>query len=143
LERQALSSTVLDHELLVEHDKQQLHPLQHPSVHKNPLVVESGQGVWLHTTDGRKVLDGMAGLWNVNVGYGNEELPLAAYEQMKKVAFTSNFAGMTTPPAAELAHRLAGLAHPPYAQYDLLHLGWVGVQRFSLQDGALLLVSPW
>ncbi len=106
------ASTLLDHELVVEHDKKQLHPLQHPSVHNNPLVVESGQGVWLYTTDGRKVLDGMAGLWNVNVGYGNEELPLAAYEQMKKVAFTSNFAGMTTPPAAELANRLGGLAHP-------------------------------
>ena len=102
----------LTHEAVIEHDKKQLHPLQHPSVHSNPLVVESGQGVWLHTADGRKVLDGMAGLWNVNVGYGNEELPLAAYEQMKKVAFTSNFAGMTTLPAAELANRLAGLAHP-------------------------------
>ncbi len=102
----------LEHEVVIEHDKKQLHPLQHPSVHSNPLVVESGQGVWLHTADGRKVLDGMAGLWNVNVGYGNQELPLAAYEQMKKVAFTSNFAGMTTPPAAELANRLAGLAHP-------------------------------
>ena len=104
--------TVLDHELVVEHDKKQLHPLQHPTVHNNPLVVDSAQGVWLHTTDGRKVLDGMAGLWNVNIGYGSEELPLAAYEQMKKVAFTSNFAGMTTPPAAELANRMAGIAHP-------------------------------
>ncbi len=103
---------VLDQALLLEHDRQQLHPYQHPSTHANPLVVDSAQGVWLHTADGRKILDGMAGLWNVNVGYGNEELPLAAYEQMKKVAYTSNFAGMTTPPATELAHRLAGLAHP-------------------------------
>jgi len=100
------------YEVVVEHDKKQLHPLQHPSVHNNPLVVERGQGVWLYTADGRKVLDGMAGLWNVNIGYGSEELPLAAYEQMKKVAFTSNFAGMTTEPAAELADHLAGLAHP-------------------------------
>ena len=107
-----VASAVLDQELIVEHDKKQLHPLQHPSVHSNPLVVERGQGVWLYTTDGRKVLDGMAGLWNVNIGYGSEELPLAAYEQMKKVAFTSNFAGMTNLPASELANRLAGLAHP-------------------------------
>ena len=104
--------TTLDHATLVEHDKQQLHPLYHPSAHKNPMVVERAEGVWLYTTDGRKILDGMAGLWNVNVGYGNEELPAAAYEQMRKVAYTSNFAGMTTPPAAELAHRMAGIAHP-------------------------------
>ena len=41
----------------------------------------------------------MAGLWNVNIGYGNQELPDAAAAQMRKVAFTSNFVGMTTPPA--------------------------------------------
>jgi adenosylmethionine-8-amino-7-oxononanoate aminotransferase len=107
-----VAPAVIEQEVVIEQDKRQLHPLQHPSVHSNPLVVERGQGVWLYTADGRKVLDGMAGLWNVNIGYGSEELPLAAYEQMKKVAFTSNFAGMTTPPAAELANRLAGLAHP-------------------------------
>ena len=44
---------------------------------------------------GRKILDGMAGLWNVNAGYGREELAKAAYDQMKEMAFTSNFSGMT------------------------------------------------
>ena len=58
------------------------------------------------------MLDGMAGLWNVNIGYGNEELPLVAAEQMRKLAFTSNFVGMTNLPSAELADRLAGIAHP-------------------------------
>lgn len=103
---------MLDHATIVEHDRRQLHPLFHPNRHANPFVVERGEGVWLYGTDGRRVLDGMAGLWNVNVGYGNRELPVAAYEQMQKVAYTSNFVGMTTPPAAELAHRLAGMAHP-------------------------------
>ncbi len=101
-----------DHLTLVEHDKKQLHPLHHPSQHIDPLVVDRGEGVWLHTTDDRRILDGMAGLWNVNIGYGNQELPEVAAEQMRKVAFTSNFVGMTTPPAAELAYRLAGIAHP-------------------------------
>lgn len=103
---------MLDHATVVEHDKKQLHPLHHPKQHLDPLVVERAEGVWLYTTDGRKVLDGMAGLWNVNIGYGNQELPEVAAEQMRKVAFTSNFVGMTTPPAAELAYRMAGMAHP-------------------------------
>ncbi|MBL8058267.1 MAG: aspartate aminotransferase family protein [Anaerolineales bacterium] len=97
---------------LLEHDQRQLHPYYHPNKHTDPLVVERAEGVWLHTVDGRKVLDGLAGLWNVNAGYGRAELADAAREQMLKVAFTSNFVGMTTVPAAELAHRLAGLAHP-------------------------------
>lgn len=102
----------LDHATIVEHDRRQLHPLFHPKRHADPLVVERAEGVWLHSTDGRRVLDGMAGLWNVNIGYGNRELPQVAYEQMQKVAYTSNFVGMTTPPAAELAERMAGMAHP-------------------------------
>ena len=103
---------VLDHATLLEYDQQQLHPYYHPNAHKNPLVAERGEGVWLYTADGDKVLDGMAGLWNVNIGYGNEELALVAYEQMKKLAYTSNFVGMTNQPSAELAHRMAGIAHP-------------------------------
>jgi adenosylmethionine-8-amino-7-oxononanoate aminotransferase len=86
--------------------------MQHPNRHADPLVVERAEGVWLHTADGRRVLDGMAGLWNVNIGYGNQELPEVAAEQMRKLAFTSNFVGMTNPPSSELADRLAGYAHP-------------------------------
>ena len=104
--------TVYSHPQLVEMDKLQLHGLHHPSKHLDPLVVERGEGVWLYSTDGRKILDGMAGLWNVNVGYGNKELPAAAYDQMLKLAYTSSFVGMSNPPSIELANKLAGLAHP-------------------------------
>lgn len=95
----------------VEKDFKQLHPTYHPKTHANPLVIERGEGVWLYTTDGQKILDGMAGLWNVNVGYGREELAEAAYEQMKKLAFTSGFSGMTNLPSIELADKLAGFAY--------------------------------
>ena len=95
----------------VEKDKRQLHPIYHPKSHANPLVIERGEGVWLYTTDGQKILDGMAGLWNVNVGYGREELAKAAYDQMKDLAFTSNFAGMANLPSIKLADKLAGFAY--------------------------------
>ncbi len=96
----------------IEKDRRQLHPTYHPSAHANPLVIERGEGVWLYTTDGQKILDGMAGLWNVNVGYGREELAQAAFDQMKELAYTSNFAGMTNLPSSLLAAKLAGYAYP-------------------------------
>jgi adenosylmethionine-8-amino-7-oxononanoate aminotransferase len=95
----------------LEKDKKQLHPVYHPKSHANALVVERGEGVWLFTADGQKILDGMAGLWNVNAGYGNEELARVAYEQMKTLAFTSNFSGMTNLPSIQLADKLAGFAY--------------------------------
>ncbi|MBK8024333.1 MAG: aspartate aminotransferase family protein [Chloroflexi bacterium] len=101
----------LDNATLQEQDRHQLHPLQHPRTHVDPLVIERGEGVYLYTVDGRRILDGMAGLWNVNVGYGREELAQAAYDQMKRLAFTSNFAGMTNVPATQLADKLSGYAY--------------------------------
>lgn len=95
----------------IEKDKKQLHPTYHPKTHANPMVIEKGEGVWLHLTDGRKILDGMAGLWNVNAGYGREEIAKAAYDQMKDLAFTSNFSGMTNLPSIQLADKLAGFAY--------------------------------
>ena len=95
----------------IEKDYKQLHPIYHPKTHTNPLVIERGEGVWLYTTDGHKILDGMAGLWNVNVGYGREELAIAAYDQMKELAFTSGFSGMTNLPSIQLAEKLASFAY--------------------------------
>jgi adenosylmethionine-8-amino-7-oxononanoate aminotransferase len=97
---------------LIEQDKKQLHPLYHPKFHQDPLIIERGEGVYLYTTEGKKILDGMAGLWNVNVGYGRKELAEVAAEQMSKLAFTSNFVGMTNLPAIALADKLSGYAYP-------------------------------
>ena len=100
------------HATLLEHDRRQIHPIHHPNRHKDPLMVERAEGVWLYTTDGRRILDGIGGLWNVNLGYGRAELAEAAREQMTRMAFTSNFAGMSNVPSSELAHKLSGYAHP-------------------------------
>ena len=75
-------------------------------------MVSKADGVWLHTSDGKRILDGMAGLWNVNIGYGNQELPRVAYEQMRDLSYTSGFAGMSNPPSALLADKLAGFFRP-------------------------------
>jgi len=100
------------HAELLERDRALLHPLHHPSAHQNPFIFASGHGVWMRTTDGKEVLDGLAGLWNVLVGHGRTELANAAQEQMSTLAYCSSYVGASNVPAIELANRLAGFAYP-------------------------------
>src|SRR5438034_2367696 len=74
------------------------------------LIIVSGQGATLTDIEGREYVDGMASLWNVNVGYGREVLAAAAAEQMRALAFSSAYGGFGTEPAIRLAARLAELA---------------------------------
>jgi putrescine aminotransferase len=98
---------------LVRQDQDHLlHPLHHPNAHQAPLVVESGNGVWLRTVDGREFIDGLAGLWNVLIGHGSVELAEAARDQMIELAYFSNYVGVSNLPAIRLADRMAGFAYP-------------------------------
>lgn len=74
-----------------------------------PLVLHRGEGVYLWDTDGKQYIDGFAGLWNVNVGHGRHELAVAAAEQIDDVAFVPTFFGLGSPPAIELAAKLADM----------------------------------
>lgn len=104
---------MLSHTELLEQDRaHMLHPLHHPSAHDNPLIFESGHGVWMRTTEGKEVIDGLAGLWNVLVGHGRTELADAAQAQMSTLAYCSSYAGSSNIPAIQLAERLAGFAYP-------------------------------
>jgi putrescine aminotransferase len=103
----------VDRNTLLDRDRKHLlHPLHHPSAHENPLLIESGHGVWVRTVDGREYMDGLAGLWNVLVGHGRTELADAARDQMARLAYFSNYAGAANVPAIELADRLASFAYP-------------------------------
>ena len=51
------------------------------------MVIEKGEGAWITDIEGNRYLDGMSGLWCVNVGYGREELARAAYDQLKEMSF--------------------------------------------------------
>jgi putrescine aminotransferase len=74
------------------------------------VVFASGRGATLTDVEGREYIDGMASLWNVNVGYGRAELAEAAAAQMKTLAFSSAYGGFGGAPTVELAARLAELA---------------------------------
>jgi putrescine---pyruvate transaminase len=87
-----------------------IHPL-HNASHKARVMVR-GQGALMWDADGKEYLDGLSGLWNVNVGHGRVELAAAAQEQMSTLAYASNYAGQANRPAIELAERLAAMAYP-------------------------------
>jgi putrescine aminotransferase len=73
-------------------------------------VIARGEGVYVWDHDGRRLLDGMSGLWCVNVGYGRGELIEAAESQMRELAYYNSFFNSATPKAIELSAFLAGIA---------------------------------
>jgi adenosylmethionine-8-amino-7-oxononanoate aminotransferase len=99
-------------EQLLEIDRQYLvHPLHHRDDHTAPLLVTRGEGAMLHLADGRQLIDGLAGLWNVNVGHGRGELADAAAAQMRQIAFASAYVGATNEPAIRLAEKIVKHAY--------------------------------
>lgn len=76
---------------------------------EDPLVVESGEGCWLTTTDGRRFLDGNSSLWVNLWGHDRAELVTALQEQAASLPHAT-FLGLTNPPAIETARRLVELA---------------------------------
>ena len=58
---------------------------------KGPRIITRGEGVHLWDSEGNKILDGMAGLWCLAIGYGREELVEAASKQMRELPFYNTF----------------------------------------------------
>ena len=97
---------------LIQQDQRYLiHPLHHPKDNEKPIVLVEGRGAMLKDADGREYIDGLSGLWNVNVGHGRKELADAAAAQMATLAFASAYAGGSNIPAIRLAERLVKLAY--------------------------------
>jgi putrescine aminotransferase len=89
-----------------------IHPLTDHSVlpQAGPLVIAQGSDCELVTEDGRRLIDGMAGLWTVNLGHGRQELIEAAVKQLRALPYLSTFGGVSSPPAIELAEKIVALA---------------------------------
>ena len=77
---------------------------------KGTRIITRADGVYLWDSDGNKILDGMAGLWCVNVGYGRQELVDAATNQMQELPYYNNFFQTTHPPAIELSKALVDIS---------------------------------
>jgi putrescine aminotransferase len=96
---------------LVRADQEHLiHPLHHPLDHQEPVIYVRGCGAMVQDANGKEYLDGLSGLWNVNVGHGRAELAEAAASQMKELEYFSAYTGSSNIPAISLASRLTEIA---------------------------------
>lgn len=77
---------------------------------KGVRIITKADGVWLTDSEGEVILDAMAGLWCVNIGYGREELADAAARQMRQLPYYNTFFQTSHVPVIMLAKRLAELA---------------------------------
>src|ERR1700678_91139 len=89
-----------------------LHPWTHFDTFKREgsLVITQGKGAYITDASGKQYLEGIAGLWCVNIGYGRDDMAEAIAEQVRTLCYSNTFVDCTNAPAAELAAKLAALA---------------------------------
>jgi len=98
---------------LVEIDRDHLiHPVSSFRGHERhgARILTEGDGMWLTDSDGRRILDAFAGLWCVNVGYGQDSIAEAAAEQMRRLPYATGYFHFSSEPAIRLADELTTLA---------------------------------
>src|SRR5580698_10234150 len=89
-----------------------LHPWTHFDSFKRDgsLVIREAEGAYVTDAAGKRYLDGIGGLWCVNIGYGRKEMAQVIGEQVLKLNYSNTFTDCTNEPATELAAKLAELA---------------------------------
>ena len=81
-----------------------LHPYTNARKHEaeGPLIITEGKGVHVYDDQGKRYIEGLAGLWCTSLGYGEERLIKAATDQMRKIAYTHSFAHKSHPTVIDL-----------------------------------------
>jgi adenosylmethionine-8-amino-7-oxononanoate aminotransferase len=74
---------------------------------RGPLLLTGARGAWLTDGQGHELLDAFAGLWCVNVGYGQESVVQAATAQLRQLPYATGYFGFASEPAIRLAAKLA------------------------------------
>ncbi|WP_083900891.1 aspartate aminotransferase family protein [Azospirillum sp. B4] len=100
---------------LVDVDRDYLiHPVTSFRGHeaRGATLLRSGRGMYVTDMDGRELLDAFAGLWCVNVGYGQESIAEVAAEQIRRLPYATGYFHFGSEPAVRLAQRLVELAPP-------------------------------
>jgi len=98
-------------ELKAANAKYLWHPMAHPQamIDTPPDIITRGEGSWVWDADGHKLLDGVGGLWSVNLGFGRTEIRDAIVAQLDELAYYNTFRGTTHPRAIELSARIVGM----------------------------------
>jgi 4-aminobutyrate--pyruvate transaminase len=95
-----------------------LHPYTNGRKHQQvgPLVIDSGEGVYVTDIHGKRYIEGMAGLWSVALGFGEKRLVDAATRQMAKLPFYHTFTHKSHGPVVDLAEKLVTMAPVPMSK---------------------------
>jgi 4-aminobutyrate--pyruvate transaminase len=95
-----------------------LHSYTNARAHEadGPLVIERGEGIYVYDNSGKRYIEGMAGLWSVAVGFGEQRLVDAATRQMQKLPYYHTFTHKAHTPSIELAEKLVGMAPVPMSK---------------------------
>lgn len=88
-----------------------------------PLVIEKGHGIYVEDNNGKRYIEGMAGLWSVALGFGEKRLVEAAARQMEKLPFYHTFTYKTHGPSVELAEKLIEMAPVPMSKVYFTNSG--------------------
>ncbi|MBW1735766.1 MAG: aspartate aminotransferase family protein [Deltaproteobacteria bacterium] len=102
-----------------------IHPYTNLVVHreKGPFVLERGEGIYVWDRAGRRYIEGLAGLWCTALGFGEEALARAAFDQMKRLPYYHLFGGKSQGPAVELAEKLKEIAPFPASKVFFVNSG--------------------
>ncbi|MER2534332.1 MAG: aminotransferase class III-fold pyridoxal phosphate-dependent enzyme [Rhizobiaceae bacterium] len=123
---------------LIELDREHLvHPVSSWADHEaaGATVFESGRGLYLRDSEGVEHLDAFAGLWCVNVGYGQDSVAEAMAEQARRLPYMTGYFGHSNEPAIRLAAKLAELTPG-----DLNHI-YFCLSGSDAVDGAVRLAT--
>ena len=88
-------------------------------------IITHAEGCYIHDGDGNRILDGMAGLWCVTVGYGRDELAEVAREQMLELPYYNSFFKTANAPAIMLADKISSLTGGRLPHVFFNSSGWM------------------
>lgn len=88
-----------------------------------PLVIERGDGIYVHDIHGKRYIEAMAGLWSVGVGFSEPRLVAAATRQMERLPYYHTFGHKAQGPVIDLAEKLISLAPVPMSKVFFTNSG--------------------
>jgi 4-aminobutyrate--pyruvate transaminase len=103
----------------------QVHPFTNLRQHERqgPLVITRGDGIWVEDDDGKRYIEGLAGLWCTALGFSERRLVDAARRQLERIPYMHLFAHRANEPAVLLAEKLLTLTPPPLAKAFFVNSG--------------------